>query len=464
MRKSFKTITAAALSAAMILVPSMTSFADDEAPTTTGATGNVLAYKCESIVVPTALKLAINPNGTAVNTKYAALASDATFSAATKYYTESDGAYSLATVTSDTFADLKETLFTAVTSTDQIVSFKYGLVSKATAKRNVAISFSITADSDIEFVEDANSATAPTDENDDTHTAEPGELKMFLAVTPGNAVPTAATKKKTADTSLTANKAYYTKGAGNAYTKVESPDADDLKDYYEDTDTIGAEILPSELADVGVATLSTVPIAFTAEGAEVAFKLDPATYTLKADEFIDWDTTQTAYGEKLEITTIGGVASFTFTGAMNKDADWTSVDATIVIEPEYDFTASDGTETAIATGKNQIEVPEAPAPVDAAPSIATTEYTAVADTEIEIAVNLGAGEKAATGIASVTYKNKSGADVAVAANTGYTFENGKVVLSASTINAFVSATAATREFTITFNDTDSTAITVTVSK
>ncbi len=117
MRKSFKTITAAALSAAMILAPSITSFAEESE--TAAATGQILAHKCQTIVVPTALKLAVNPNQTAVNTKYAPLADDATFSAGTKYYEIEGEEYKLAEVDSTSFDP--DGLYTAVTSTGQKV-------------------------------------------------------------------------------------------------------------------------------------------------------------------------------------------------------------------------------------------------------------------------------------------------------------------------------------------------------
>ena len=58
------------------------------APTTTGGTANILDYKVESVVVPTALKITLNPKGYDITTKYVEATS---YAANTVYYTESAG-------------------------------------------------------------------------------------------------------------------------------------------------------------------------------------------------------------------------------------------------------------------------------------------------------------------------------------------------------------------------------------
>ncbi len=103
-------------------------------------------------------------------------------------------------------------------------------------------------------------------------------------------------------------------------------------------------------------------------------------------------------------------------------------------------------------------------PASAAPSIATTEYTATAETPIEITVNLGVGDAAATGIASITYVNKSGVTKDVEVDTGYTFSDNKITLTAATVDAFVNSTNDTRVYTVTFDDSADTTVNITLSK
>lgn len=106
------------------------------------------------------------------------------------------------------------------------------------------------------------------------------------------------------------------------------------------------------------------------------------------------------------------------------------------------------------------------AAADAAPSIATLTYTAVQDSALTVPVSLGSGDAKATGVETVAYINKSGAEVELTKDTDYRFDevNSAVVIKKATVNAFFSATAETRQYVITFNDTKSTKVTITVSK
>lgn len=160
--------------------------------------------------------------------------------------------------------------------------------------------------------------------------------------------------------------------------------------------------------------------------------------------------------------TAGGAAGFTYVAKLSDSkAIWTKDDIK-KISIAYTITG--------VTASNYDEVKDdctygLYTPVlEAAPSIATTTYTAESGKTIEILVNLGLGDKAAEGIKSVTYKNKSGADVEVASGTGYTYAGGKVTLTAGTVDAFMSAAATSREYTITFDDSEETAITITANK
>ncbi len=136
--------------------------------------------------------------------------------------------------------------------------------------------------------------------------------------------------------------------------------------------------------------------------------------------------------------------SFAMTGKCNPAGDWTKAKT---VQPKVLVTW----EVAEATN-------------DKAPSIATTAYTATANTPLEITVDLGAGSKAATGIESVTYLNKAGEAKTVDATTGYTYANSKVTLTAATIDTFVGSSNTTRTYKITFNDTAKTAVDIVLSK
>jgi hypothetical protein len=479
--RRLKQVLAVILGTTMVFGSTLTAFATDPTPVngedaSTAGTGQVLDFKKVSQVVPTALKVAINPNGYDVNLRYVAVATGTAFDGDVKYYTKgSDGTYSVDTgVTATNIANkISAGLYTAVTSDDQIVTFNYGLANKSTVARKITVKLDVTADEKIEFVSSADAAKSKTETGG---AAERGEYKIYLELVPAKVGTTPTTPTYAKSTAFAdANTEYYTwddtnkKYLGPAkYADADAYAAVD-GDKFTATTTIGTEIKASELGDITMEA-STAPIAFAAKAdagtafADVAYSLPKSTWTLKADQYIDFDTTAAQVADKFEMTGIGGLSGFTISGTMNKNAEWSQLTTkTITITPTYAIVDATGEEEAVTTGLNQVKA-EARVPANAAPSIATTTYTAAADTAIDITVNLGSGDKKATGIASVTYKNKSGVDVAVESGTGYEFANGKVTLTAATINAFVSATATTREYTITFDDTDSTAVVITVNK
>ncbi|SCW31698.1 hypothetical protein SAMN02910400_00320 [Lachnospiraceae bacterium C10] len=94
-----------------------------------------------------------------------------------------------------------------------------------------------------------------------------------------------------------------------------------------------------------------------------------------------------------------------------------------------------------------------------APAIATTTYTFSQDHAVEIDVNLGAGNKAATGITSITYNNGS----STLDTSKYSLADGKLTISAAYINDLIAYNVTDRAYVITFNDSDATTATVTLS-
>jgi len=386
--KSFKKIIAVAGSVALMASTTIPAIAAE--PESTAATANVLAYSLESVVVPTALKVALNPQGLEVTTK------------------------------------------TDVTSTEQIVSLNYGMANLSTADKDVTVSFKVTGTADAEktpitFVDSAEKATFGTGDDN----AKLGQLKMYLAVVAADGDPTIADESSTAF-------AVADKTGANEHNATKE-----------------------NLADVAMTKASDGKVTF-AKGddyanAEIAFKLNKSVYAVQDGKTIDWDTTQETLKDNMEITTLGGVTGFTFIGAMNTGADWTKADVSaLTITPIYGVADITGTEVAVTDGGDkQIET----TPAEAAPSIAVKTYTFSQDNDVEISVNLGAGDLAATGITSITYNN-GGSTLPTAK---YSFANGVITISASYINDLITYNVTTRDYTITFDDEAGTTETVTLS-
>lgn len=460
MKRGIKNLTAIALSAILMTGTSICSFATE--PSTTAGTGNILDFKVTTQVVPTALKLAINPNGYDVNVRYAKVADSAEFSASTKYYTENNGVYSIETIADATaFAAAKANLYVADTKNTQIVTFNYGLANKSTTDQKISVKFDVAADENVEFVGTAAEATAEAAADDGG--AKLGEYKIFLQLVPAKAAETITTNTYAkASGTYDSSAVYYTR-AGETYTKVTTNSEDAFKagSYYISTTTIGTEILSKELADVTM-TNSTAPIVFAAgEGttsAEVAYKLPKATFALKSTEFLDFDTETDDVEAKFEMTGIGGLAGFTFAGTMNTNTQWSQLETkTITITPTYRFEDSDGKETAVDTGLNQVVA----TPADVAPSAAATQAILESGKTAQVTVNLGSGTKAATGVASFVNKGLGNDWLAVGAAS---YSDGVITLTKpADIDYLLGAGSSNNVFVITFNDDDDTEVEVTLT-
>lgn len=91
---------------------------------------------------------------------------------------------------------------------------------------------------------------------------------------------------------------------------------------------------------------------------------------------------------------------------------------------------------------------------DVAPTIDVKEYTMVNNQPLNIKVDLGSGSIGATGIKSITYMD--GTKQKTVPTTYYTFADGILKLRASYVNGVISAGITSRDYTITFNDTNGT--------
>lgn len=286
MMRSLKKFIAVACSAAVIASSGVTAFA--EAPSSTAGAGNVLAYSLESVVVPSAIKVALNPQGLSVTTKGSG--------------------------------------DTATKSTAQIVSFNYGIANLSTADKDVKVSFKVTGTPDatktpITFVDTAAAATYGTTDG----AAKDGELKMYLAIVGSTAAPTTS-EATPAAFAVTA------KDGANEHNATAANLADVTM-----TAASGGQAVFAKGSDYA--------------NAEVAFKLGKTTYAVTDGQVVDWDTTQAELAGKMEPTTLGDVTGFTITGAMNTGADWTKADvSTLTFTPVYEVTDVTGSEEEVTGG------------------------------------------------------------------------------------------------------------------
>lgn len=147
--------------------------------------------------------------------------------------------------------------------------------------------------------------------------------------------------------------------------------------------------------------------------------------------------------------------SFQINGAANANAAWKEDTAIPAVSVKWDVDLTDDAAT-VAT--------PAQTPADEAPSVTTTTANLVSGQPLEISVDLGAGDKKATGIASVTYPTASGTTGTVP-NTRYAYADGKITFDATWSTNQINSVGSgnTRTFTVTFDDSDSTTGTFTVT-
>jgi hypothetical protein len=444
--------------------------------------GHMLADNVESVVVPTTLKLALNPNNYDILTRYQLV--DQTAVAApvsgTQYYTYNSSNSKYEKVASTVTSWEADTdYFTAVTSNASVVSLNYGIANKSSrakvVKVDFALSYVIDANSGtqqpIDFVATKKEAQVKSDSNADGAVAD--EYKMFLAIAPSQALPTLNAKTSyeytTDTTTASSSKTYYKKNtAGTAFEAVDSGDLDDeeIKDYFEKTDAISSQVTTADLADVKMTADETTGIVgferktATTASAVLAYKLDKAVRKAKPGETFDWDTTQAQVAGKLRLEQIGGVAGYTITGAINPNADWTQVSvASIKIKPTYTIREVDGSEEAVSatTGAayNQIKLSEKP-------KVTTTDFAILEeDAPVNISVSLGLGAAKANKVDQVNLVPASGAKVDMITGGNATYANGVVTLTAASANWLLTNTGDKIE--IVFDDQDSTSVVITLT-
>lgn len=133
---------------------------------------------------------------------------------------------------------------------------------------------------------------------------------------------------------------------------------------------------------------------------------------------------------------------FALTGACNAKGDWSAVSENPQINLTWEI------KPAFAKG----------------PSIATKTYKMTTGKPVEVTVDLGTGNLAATSIASITYSTNANPTNTLAADN-YTFANGKLTIKADYVTTLCGlSNFTTRDYKITFNDTAKTEVTITLNK
>lgn len=177
----------------------------------------------------------------------------------------------------------------------------------------------------------------------------------------------------------------------------------------------------------------------------------------KSDNFeITYDGTQYGYTPKAGVPeTAWNSFEFGLTGACNPDGDY-SADAlaasAVTVTWSYAKRADDST----------ADILDENAVADAAPSIETKEYEVTSGNSVVITVNLGAGEKIASNVASI--KNKS--TNAVVPTARYSFSGTTLTLDATYITNNMSSIRSANGLSlgVVFDDKDNTEVTITLKE
>ena len=163
------------------------------------------------------------------------------------------------------------------------------------------------------------------------------------------------------------------------------------------------------------------------------------------------DSDAYVYQEKEDATTWKAM-NISMEGEVTKLAlpdDDEVVAPTVKVTWSYDKAADDAT-----LSEDVVDFSDTPA--EAAPSIAVTSYNLVADTALNINVNLGAGDLAATSVVGL----KNGTQTIPA--DAWSYSNGVLTITAARVNVLVNA-GVTRDYTVVFDDAAKTAINVTLN-
>lgn len=227
----------------------------------------------------------------------------------------------------------------------------------------------------------------------------------------------------------------------------------------DDEEGVATEMVETTGASGTYATSKKVAID-TTNGTDLTFALDKANYI---DVYTNYnDTTKAGVAFKDVAADGKGTAVFRFNGKVNTTAAWANGDITGRIAYTFTGLTPELYTTNAAKVGTDAHAYVVPAPADAAPSIETTSWTMSAGTAVEIPVNLGSGDLAADGIASIKFTNLSGAEKTLGSEY-FTFENDTLTFTSAYIDMMLDGGVTSRTFVITFNDDAETPVTVTLA-
>ncbi len=287
--KNLKRVLAGCLSAGLVVMSMPVSvFAEDS----TEGTAPIYSFDKLSVIVPTEFTTAINPDGLEVKV--------------------ADG-----------------------TSTEQVISKKYGIVNKSSKAKLVTVALKaedLNTDK-IDFKASEAEVTA----------AEKDSYAIYLA-----AVPADATGVSTLADGSTAI----------------------------DKDTIAAA-----LNDVTMTPSTTQKMALGTTESELGLYLGAATYEpIEGSEVTLGETENNDVTANYDITDIGGVSAFTFTGKANTNTNWTALPSGVKISAVYSFVTPDVVPEIVEGTNAMVElvkpVVEAAPEFSAGTTAGTISYTA----------------------------------------------------------------------------------------
>lgn len=196
----------------------------------------------------------------------------------------------------------------------------------------------------------------------------------------------------------------------------------------------------------------------TTEGTDAILKAVLGAAPEDAYEYSYTDGTGYAYAIKSDVSAFNFAEySFQITGVANDKATWKADTVLPTVSVTWDVALAGESDTVTVATPDQTP----PAPAEAAPSIATTTYTATSGSPVAMTVDLGTGAKAAEGIAKVRNVN---ANIDVPA-TRYSFSGTTLTLDATFIknNMTDISSANGLKLSVVFSDTANTAVEITIT-
>nr|WP_305182385.1 hypothetical protein [uncultured Schaedlerella sp.] len=159
--------------------------------------------------------------------------------------------------------------------------------------------------------------------------------------------------------------------------------------------------------------------------------------------------------------TAGEAAGFTYVGKLSNNKDTWTKDDISKINIAYNITGVTGTKfNEVKTDCTYGLYKEKPA--NAAPSIATTSYPMTANTPIDITVDLGAGDLAATGVSNIMDPSGVWDYLAHSEQAVYDTANKKITLKAEMVDACIAGNVSS--INVIFADAAKTNIQVSLTK